>query len=271
MYPILFRIGSLTIYSYSVALALATAMATWLTYRRCASCRPGPHVALDGGFWALLGGIVGGRAGYVLINWAYYSEHLQQALDLTAGGLLWHGAILGGGGSVVLWYLISSRRASLSDWRDLADAAAPPLALGAAIGWIGCLLGGIGYGSPAAGYGPPLSWLAAYLPDIYGVERVRFVTQGMMAGWSLLLAGGLWLTGRKRPPGTMFCLYLLLYAAADFAVTFLRGDGTWRIGLWCSQWAAAIEMGIAVAIGLSARKKDWNERAALFTEEGKES
>jgi hypothetical protein len=136
---------------------------------------------------------------------------------------------------------------------------------------MGCLLGGIGYGSPAAGYGPPLSWLTAYLPDIYGVEAVRFLTQGMMACWSLLLAGGLWLIGSRQPPGAVFSLYLLLYAAADFAVMFLRGDGSWRIGLWSSQWAAMIEMGIAIAIGLGGRKRGHNIESNLPITEGKES
>ena len=40
------------------------------------------------------------------------------------------------------------------------------------------------------------------------------------------------------------------YALADFGLAFLRGDGTWRVGLWLSQWAAVAEMCVAVALGV---------------------
>jgi hypothetical protein len=52
------------------------------------------------------------------------------------------------------------------------------------------------------------------------------------------------------PRGLSFALYLLLYALADFGVAFVRGDGTWRLGLWLSQWVAAIEAGFAVGLGV---------------------
>jgi phosphatidylglycerol:prolipoprotein diacylglycerol transferase len=251
MFPILLRIGSTIVYSYTVALVVGMVAGMIICYRWARERLPDPNVVLDAGFWALLGGILGGRAGYVLANWAYYVDHLNRALNLREGGLAWHGALIGGGMAVVLWYAIRQRRdRALPDWRDLADSAAPGLALGGAFGWLGALLTGSAYGREASGYAPPLSWLAADLPDIYGVSAMRLVTQPLMIVWCLALWGVLWGLRRQLARGATFALYLLLYALGDFVVAFLRGDGMWRLGLWLWQWVALAEMcaGIGLAV-----------------------
>lgn len=261
MFPILIRIGSYTVFSYTVALVAGMAAGMAVCYRSARERLPDPAVVLDAGFWALLGGILGGRAGYVLANWAYYVDHLDRAFNarvpgVREGGLYWHGALIGGCAAVALWYANRRRRdPSAPGWRDLADVAAPGLALGGAFGWLGALLTGSAYGAEASGYTPPLSWLAADLPDLYGVEAARFLTQPLMIAWSLALWGLLWGLRHRLPRGATFALYVLLYAMGDFAVTFLRGDGTWRRGLWLWQWVAAAEMCAAVGLAVSAWTK----------------
>jgi phosphatidylglycerol:prolipoprotein diacylglycerol transferase len=94
--------------------------------------------------------------------------------------------------------------------------------------------------------------VTAYLPDIYGVQAVRFATQPVMIAWCLLLAALLWSLRHRMPRGFGFALYLLLYALADFGVAYLRGDGTWRWGLWLAQWAALVEVGFAVGLATCA-------------------
>jgi phosphatidylglycerol:prolipoprotein diacylglycerol transferase len=226
---------------------------------------------LDAGFWALLGGLLGARLAYVVANWAYYVDHVDAAIDLTEGGLAWHGALLGGVAALALWVVVRRRsdRSVPGLWAWL-DRAAPGLALGGAFGWLGALLTGSAYGAEARGYAPPLSWLAARLPDLYGVEAVRFVTQPAMMGACLLLAGLLWALCERLEarPGALFALYLGLYALADFWAWFLRGDGTWRWGLWLWQWAALAVMVAAIGLALitwrgSKRGVRSHHRAAL--------
>lgn len=249
MYPVLFRVGSHIVYTYTVALVAGMLMAIWIAYRAAQSRLASPGVVLDAGFWALLGGVLGGRIGYVATNWAYYADHVGSALAFRAGGLSWHGALAGGGLTLAGWLAV--RRcltSSTPDGRDVLDAVAPALALGGAWGWLGCLLGGCSYGAEASGYVPPWSWLTAYLPDIYGIQAVRFATQPVMIVWCLLLAALLWSLRRRMPRGLAFALYLLLYSVADFGVAYLRGDGTWRWGLWLAQWVALAEAGLAVGL-----------------------
>ena len=253
MHPILLRVGSFTLYSYSVALVAGIALGTWMAYRGARSYLADPTSVLDAGFWALLGGILGARAAYVAANWAYYVDHLDKALDIWEGGLAWHGALLGGVAVLAVWVVVRRRRARrLPGLRTWLDLAAPGLAWGGALGWLGALFTGSAYGAEASGYAPPLSWLAARLPDLYGVVAARFVTQPAMIAVCLLVGALLW-AGRERlrdRAGLAFALYLGLYALADFGVWFLRGDGTWRWGVWLWQWVALAELCAAVGWGV---------------------
>jgi len=255
MYPILLRVGSFTLYSYTVALAAGLALGTWVTWSRAREVRARHDAAivLDAGFWALLGGILGARLAYVAANWAYYVDHVDRAFDVSEGGLIWHGALIGGVATLAVWTTARRRRDPHgSDLRALLDLAAPGLALGGGSGWLGALLTGSAYGAEARGVGPLWVWLAARLPDIYGVDALRFMTQPVMIVLCVLLGVLLW-AGRgrmQRYPGLCFSVYLGVYALADFCVWFLRGDGTWRWGLWLWQWVALVELGAAVGLGV---------------------
>ena len=251
MYPILFRIGSYTVFSYTVATALGILAGVWLACRLSSSRTLQPRAVLDAAFWALLGGIAGARVGYVIPNWAYYRDHIDKAVRLSDGGLSWHGALIGGILILAGWLAVRRPfRSSVPDWRDLLDVLSPGLALGSALGWVGCLLTGCGYGAEASGYPPPQAWLTAWLPDIYGVQADRFLTQPLMIAWCLILCVALGLLLDHLPRGSAFACLVFLYAVADFGVAFLRGDGTWRRGLWLSQWAALAEMCTAAGLAI---------------------
>jgi phosphatidylglycerol:prolipoprotein diacylglycerol transferase len=268
VYPILFRLGSHIVHTYTVALVVGMAAGVWIAYRQAREGLSDPTTVLDAGFWALLGGVLGGRVGYVNANWAYYVDHLAKALNVREGGLSWYGALIGGSAAVVLWYGVRRRIGPpVPDWRDLADVAAPGLALGGAFGWLGALLTGSAYGAEASGYAPPLSWLTAGLPDIYGVRAARFVTQPLMIVWSLALWGLLWWLRHRLPRGALLALYLLLYALGDFVVAFLRGDGTWRFGLWLWQWVAVVQMCVALWLA----KFVWTRADRRWVRDGRNS
>jgi phosphatidylglycerol:prolipoprotein diacylglycerol transferase len=254
MCPILLRIGSFTLYSYTVVLAAGLALGTWLTWSRAREVRArhDAEIVLDAGFWALLAGVLGARLSYVVANWAYYVDHVDQAIDVSEGGLIWHGALIGGAAALAVWTAARRRRdPSEPGLRALLDLAAPGLALGGVLGWLGALLTGSAYGAEARGVGSLWAWLAARLPDVYGVVALRFMTQPVMIVVCVLLGALLW-SGRgrlQRRPGLSFAVFLGVYALADFCVWFLRGDGAWRWGLWVWQWVALVELGTAVGLG----------------------
>ena len=238
MYPILFRVSGHPIYSYTVfldlGLLLGVVVAWWQARRLDAMDDPGS--VMDAAFWSVLGGVVGGRMGYVLAQREYFAYHPEEVWQVWLGGLSWHGAFLGGALVLFAWHILRSwltprprgggPRRLPPPLLDLTDALAPGLALGASLGWIGCLLAGVAHG--VVSYGP----LTYDLPDLYGVYARRFATQLVGAVWSAIVFGLLLLTGRRSRRGFNTFAYLFLAFGGDLLLGFTRADETIYLGLW---------------------------------------
>jgi phosphatidylglycerol:prolipoprotein diacylglycerol transferase len=176
-------------------------------------------------FAALLGGLVGAR-----LYWAF--QHVDEVTADPIGGLfggtglVWYGGALGGATAVLGW----ARRRGF--WNvGLLDLCAVPLALGYAVGRIGCQLSGDGdYGR--AWNGP---WAMAY-PDgtVPTTEKVHptpiYETLTMV-----IIAWILWRLRDRVRPGVLFALYLVLAGAERFLVEFLRRNPDAFAGLTAPQ------------------------------------
>jgi phosphatidylglycerol:prolipoprotein diacylglycerol transferase len=217
-------------------------------------------VAPDVMLAAMLGGIVGARALYVIQNWDLeFSGSPLDALAVWHGGLVFYGGFLGAAITVITWSLRKR-------WPLLAvgDMVAPALPLGHALGRVGCLLNGCCFGRPW--HGPlgitypgqtadgllngPLHvqrQLRLVAPDALACVPV-FPIQVVEAVGNLALCGLLlYLGGRPGLRNRLFPVYLLLYAPLRFAVEFGRGDylqRTW--GLTSAQWLCLVLFAVAV-------------------------
>ena len=186
-------------------------------------------------FWALIGGLVGARGYYLLQN------HRALSLgDVFGGsGLIWYGGLVGGVIAVVLW---ARRRQFLS--LALLDLAAPGLALGYAIGRIGCQVSGDGdYGKAWSG-----PWAMGYphgtVPTPPGVTvHPTPIYETLAMG---LLAWGLWQLRDRVRPGALFALYLVGAGLERFLVEFIRRNQHVALGLT----AAQIESLVMLVAGL---------------------
>lgn len=247
MYPTLFTIGELNIPTYTVLLDLGLILGLVLTYFEGRRILKRGEVALDLGLWAVIGGILGGRIGYVLANWSAFSEDWVRALRIWEGGLSFHGAFLGGLAVMAIFALLQRRAEEPVSFWDLGDVVTPGLALGITFGWAACLMGGCSYGILGEGVG------YAILPDLSGVTASRFATQAVGLGYSLFLFLGFWLLRRRWPfAGASFLIYLLLYFAGQFFLEFTRGDEAIYLGAWrLAQWLDLV-LALAAAVGLLA-------------------
>ena len=85
MHPILFRLGSTIIYTYTILLDVG------LVCGLVVACLEGkrrgiaPERIVDAALWAVVAGIVGGRVGYVLANQEYFAENLREAFYIWKG------------------------------------------------------------------------------------------------------------------------------------------------------------------------------------------
>src|SRR5580704_17724693 len=189
-------------------------------------------------FAALLGGVIGARGYYVIQNYGEVRHDLFKSL-FSGAGLVWYGGVLGGGRVVLTWMR----------WRDalelrMLDMCASALALGYAIGRIGCQVSGDGdYGIRSS-----LPWAMGYphgtLPTPPGV-RVQptpiYETVSMC-----LLAYVLWHLRDRVRPGVIFALYLVGSGLERFLVEFIRRNKEVVAGLTAPQ----VESLVLLAIGL---------------------
>jgi phosphatidylglycerol:prolipoprotein diacylglycerol transferase len=227
MHPTLFTIGNWSLSTYTVLLDLGLILGLVLAYGEGKRLYGVGERAFDLSLWASVGGVLGGRIGYVLVNWNAFAEDWVSTLYLWEGGLSFHGAFLGGLLVMGLFSIVLPRTGEHFSLGALADSVTPGLALGTAFGWAACLMAGCAYGMVGEGWGHVL------LPDIYGIEAYRFATQALGLGFALLLFAGVWLLRANWPfVGGGFLLYTLLYFAGHFFLEFTRGDEALYLGPW---------------------------------------
>ena len=209
MYPVLFEIAGFEITSFGVLVALAAIVGLWIF--RGELRRSGlPEAGLD----AAIAGVLGGMAGAKLL---WVVEHLGTdawtALLFSRGGFSWFGGFAGG----LLAATIVMRRQRLPLMPTIA-AATPALAIGHAIGRIGCLLVGDDYGIPST-----LPWAIAFPQGLPPTDVPVHPTQ-IYEAVALVPIALLLFRMRQRgvPARTVVGAYLVLTATTRFVIQWIR-------------------------------------------------
>ncbi len=208
-------------------------------------------------FAALAGGLVGSRLWYLLGHTSQFSDDpLGSAFGGT--GLVWYGGAIGGAVAVLIW---AWRRDFLGI--TLLDVCAAPLAVGYAIGRIGCQISGDGdYGEPS-----DLPWAMAYpegtVPTTEEVHPTPIYETLAMG----LLAYALWTMRDRVRPGVLFALYLIGAGVERFLVEFVRRNDAVLVGLTEAQ---LLSVAMAAA-GVAWLWRIRNQRGELFLQKGLQS
>lgn len=248
MYPILLKIGPITIYSYGVMVALGAGLAAFLIYRRAGEFGLDKDKILDLAVLSLLSGLAGARLLYVALNLPYYSKNPAEAIDLSKGGLIWYGGFFAAV-SVLIWYV---KRRRLIFW-SVVDLFMPYVALAQAFGRIGCFLNGCCYGIEA-----PRGYPAGVIFPGDMILRQPTQIYSSLALLSIFVILRVW-QSRRRFGGEIFLGYCALYALKRFLVEFLRGDNP-RIaaGFTMSQVISIVVFALSVSI-LAYKASRWRK------------
>jgi phosphatidylglycerol:prolipoprotein diacylglycerol transferase len=239
------EIGPLTLQTFGLMFALAFLGAGALIAVRLKEIGKPVDWAYEIGFAALIGGVVGSRLYFVAQNYDSVKDDLLGNL-LSGSGLVWYGGAIGGALAVVLW---AWYRGFLG--LALLDLVAPALALGYAIGRVGCQLSGDGdYGK--AWDGP---WAMSYpdgtvptTEDVHPTPVYETLAMGFCA-WLL------WRLRDRFRVGVLFAAYLLFAGAERFLIEFLRRNDEVGLGLTMAQWESlAIMVAGAVWIAVVQRR-----------------
>lgn len=211
MHPVIAKIGPLSIYSYGFMVATAFMVATILAALEARREKVPVGRIIDLSLYMIISGLVGARLLYVFLNWKDFIRSPLEAFMLTHGGLVFYGgailALIAG-----IWY---AKRAGLAVLKT-SDLMVPYVALGQAIGRIGCLLNGCCYGKPTEfflGLVFPGSSQPLHATEVYSSLKMVLIF--------LILRV---YSERKFYAGQILIFYGLLYSGFRFLIEFLRGD-----------------------------------------------
>jgi phosphatidylglycerol:prolipoprotein diacylglycerol transferase len=219
------HIGPITLQTFGICFGLGFVAAGLVLSRRFKEIGRPPDWAYEMIFAGLVGGLVGARIDYIVQNWDQVHDDVLGNL-FSGSGLVWLGGVVGGAIGVLLW---AWRRNFLG--LVLLDVASVPLALGYAIGRVGCQLSGDGdYGKAS-----DLPWAMSY-PDGTVPTKTEVhptpVYETLAMG---LLALFLWRLRDRVRPGLLFALWLVLSGLERLLVEFIRRNDTVALGLTLPQ------------------------------------
>jgi phosphatidylglycerol:prolipoprotein diacylglycerol transferase len=246
-------LGPITLQTFGLMMGLGFVVAGLAATRFLKEIGKPADWAYEMVFAALVGGIVGARLWWVAENWSEAKDDVLSSL-FSGSGLVWYGGAIGGAVGVLLW---AWRRNFLT--LQMFDVAAVPLAIGYAIGRIGCQLAGDGdYGIPWDG-----PWAMAYpngtVPTTEEVHPTPVYETIAMSLVALLL----WRWRHRWRTGTLFGLYLILAGAERFLVEFVRRNEEVWLGLTQPQLFSIVMMvGGVVWIALVNRRAESRAPAA---------
>jgi len=218
MHPVLFKIGPLTLYTYGVLVASGFLLGLGLAVRQARKEGMPSEKIVDLGFYVLLAAIVGSRLFFIFMNADVYLKNPLGILKVWEGGLVFYGGLIVAI-PTVLWYV---RKNALGVW-STGDLFAPSIAIGHAIGRIGCFFSGCCYGKPAEG----LPWAVTFTdPQSLAVTGIPLHPTQLYesAGEFFIFLILITLRKNKSFNGQLFFTYLLLYSFLRFIVEFYRGD-----------------------------------------------
>src|SRR6266542_1249673 len=248
MYPILFHIGSFTVNTYGVFLALAFLGTIFVTVRLAERDGLPRERIYDLCLWLLLSSLVGSKL-LMFFTEPEYREHPLQlfSLDFLRSGGVFYGGLLG---AIIAGYFLM-KRWKLPWWKT-ADACAPGIALGNALGRQGCFSAGCCWGKQTN-----LPWGVRFTQlghEVTGVPiDAKLHPTQLYESFAMLIVFFflLWLHKRKKFNGQVILAYALIYAIVRFLIEFVRDDPRGDIlGLTTLTGLSTSQMiGIIVGVG----------------------
>jgi len=241
--PVLFHIGSLPIRSYGLLIAIAFLVGIWLGRRRAAARGYDPDMVIDLSVIVIIVSILGARLAYVFVRWEHYQHDLSGILRIWEGGLALYGGLIAGT-LAGLWFF---RRRGMSIWAG-ADILVPSLALGVAIGRIGCFLNGCCFGHacdhPWGVVFAPESNAGMTFPGAHLHPTQIYESLLALVVFAILIL----VDRRRRFDGFLLWLFVILLSTARFFIDPIRHYETESIALRLGSFALTNNQ--AVGIGL---------------------
>jgi len=260
MHPRLISTSFFTIYTFGILLAASYLSAFGWMVRGARRAGLDPEALASLGIWAVVGALVGAKALLLfrsILDGSFAISDLWSMSLVTSAGDFYGGFIGGLTASAMFFW----RDPTVPVWRA-ADVCAPAIALGQAIGRVGCFMAGDDYGRPAH-----LPWAVTFTdpeaerlggtPLNVPLHPVQLYESAMCLALFVFLV---WLTRRRHRDGDIIVAYTLLYAIVRFGLEFFRGDADrgFVFGglLSTSQFIGVVMAALAIGVWMRRRVTD---------------
>jgi len=223
VFPQLFHIGRFFLPTYGLLVSTGVLIGLWISVRNSEKLGINPEHAWNLGILVVLCGIVGAKILYIVNDWSFYTAHPGEIFSfstLQAGGVFSGGLI--GALVAAAWYIRKNHMPALRT----VDAFGPGLALGHAIGRVGCFAAGCCYGKPThhfwgVTFSNPLAQAWVGTPLGIPLEPTQLFEAAVeLVNFFILM----WLLRHRKFDGQVFGAYLFLYGVARYFLEFLRDD-----------------------------------------------
>ena len=250
MYPQLFHLGKFFLPTYGFLVSLGVLTGLWISVRNSERLGINGDKAWNLGILVVLCGIIGAKVLYVVNEWSYYSAHANEIFSintLQAGGVFSGGLLAAF--MAAAWYVWKHQMPALGT----CDAFAPGLALGHAVGRIGCFAAGCCYGKPTERwwgvvFHNPLANSITGTPLGVRLEPTQLFESAVeLANFFFLM----WLLKRRKFDGQVIGAFMFIYGFARFFLEYLRDDpGRGSVFGGAMSGTQLIAIGLVLAGGL---------------------
>jgi len=244
MHPELFNIFGYSISTFGLMLAIAFLVGSWIAGVRMEEEGLDREQASTILIYIIVGGILGSKL-YFAIDVSLRDGRSFSELFFSRDGITWYGGLILG----TIVGAIGCRIHGIPI-KTFADCAAVPVAIGQAIGRIGCFLVGDDYGRATN-----LPWGVRFPEGAPPIDVPVHPTQLYEVAWLLPVAGFLWWR-RKRSP-FLFGEYLALNGLGRIVIEHWRVNPAVALGMTEPQWIGAglIVLGLGGFLYFSARER----------------
>ena len=244
MDPVAFKVFGVEIMWYGVLISLGVLLGVIIAVREAKRIGFKEDNLLDFLLFAIPSAIVGARAYYVIFSWDYYSENLNEIINIRNGGLAIHGALIAGVLVGILFCKIRKIKVL-----QLLDIVMPSVALGQAIGRWGNFVNQEAFGGPT-----DLPWGIM----VKGQKVHPTFLYESIIDFSIFIFLLWYRKNKKITDGQVLGLYLILYSAGRFFVEGMRTDSLMFLGMRVAQLISlcCIVLGVGMLVYLKKKNEE---------------
>jgi len=221
MFPILFKIGPITIHTYGFMMAVGVASGLWFLFVQAKKQGLNASRVIDAAFYTIIISLIGAKLFLFIGNISYYLQYPKELFSLARSGGVFQGGLTFG----VIFALLYFRKHRIPTWK-VTDIMGPALALGHGFGRIGCFNAGCCFGR-ACSVPWGMTFHSEYAHNLTGIPIGTLLHPVQLYESALNFLNFLVLfliLKKKKFDGQVFSFYIINYSLIRYFVEFYRGD-----------------------------------------------